>query len=57
MADENPIGNNPSTNGAAEPAVTGGFLSIQDAVDLHVAQSQPPAEPAPQTEVPPVPPN
>jgi len=57
MADENTTGNNPSTNGAAEPAVTGGFLSIQDAVDLHVAQSQPPAEPAPQTEAPPVTPN
>jgi len=46
MADNSQTGNNPGPNGAAEPAISGGFLSIQDAVDLHVAQSQPPAEPA-----------
>ena len=55
MADPTPPGNNPGPNGAAEPVTPSGFLSIQEAVDLHVAQSQPPAEPAAPPETPPVP--
>ncbi len=54
MVDEPTSGNNPGPNGAVEPAITGGFLSIQEAVDLHVAQSQPPVEPAAPPEPPPV---
>ncbi len=53
MAENPQTGNNPVTNGAAAPAAPGGFLSIQEAVDLHVAQSQPPVEPTAPPETPP----